>query len=433
MLDQHDVSRMRLPPGFDRESPDAAIASLASRLSAIPDELAGIEQELKQIGQKWGGTLHASAVLLQDELETYQVFPLLGQTELTFVLVGWVPAKQLDALESALQEAAEGRLAIDELPVTEEDKKQAPVALDNPRVARPFEGLVHLFSTPPYAGLDPTPLMAFFMPLFFGMMLGDIGYGVLLLGLTWWLRRRFQPGMLRDLATILALGSLWSIVFGVLYGELFGTLGEQVGLHPVLFDRMGSEHLLDLLALTLGVGGVHLLLSMLLGVWEGIRKRNRHDLLERGGRLLGLIALFGFAGILLDVLPRGFMTPTIALLIVGTVLLAWSVGKIGLLLAPIEMIGLVGNVLSYLRIAAIGLSSVYLALVAGEMVGVLGSVVVGGIVAVLLHALNMALGAFSPTIQSLRLHYVEFFRNFYVGGGRRYAPFQLRFQRQGEQ
>ena len=92
-------------------------------------------------------------------------------------------------------------------------------------------------------------------------------------------------------------------------------------------------------------------------------------------------------------------------------------------MGPIEFIGLIGNILSYLRIAAIGLASVYLARVANELAGIVGSIVVGFIIALLLHSLNLALGTFSPTIQSLRLHYVEFFRKFYEGGGRPFEPF----------
>ena len=92
-----------------------------------------------------------------------------------------------------------------------------------------------------------------------------------------------------------------------------------------------------------------------------------------------------------------------------------------------EFIGLMGNILSYLRIAAIGLASVYLAQVANQMAGKLGNLVLGALVAVLIHALNLVMGAFSPTIHSLRLHYVEFFRKFYQGGGRPYEPFESQF------
>jgi V/A-type H+/Na+-transporting ATPase subunit I len=137
-----------------------------------------------------------------------------------------------------------------------------------------------------------------------------------------------------------------------------------------------------------------------------------------------LVALFLIVGVLAKVLPAGVMTPAIAGMIVGIVLLGASLGWLGILMGPIEFIGLVGNVLSYLRIAAIGLASVYLAKVANDVAGIAGNLIVGIILAVLIHSLNLVLGAFSPTIHSLRLHYVEFFRKFYEGGGRPYRPYK---------
>jgi V/A-type H+-transporting ATPase subunit I len=101
---------------------------------------------------------------------------------------------------------------------------------------------------------------------------------------------------------------------------------------------------------------------------------------------------------------------------------------LGLLMGPIEFLGLIGNILSYLRIAAIGLASVYLAKVANDVSGLVGNVIVGAIIAILIHALNLVLGAFSPTIHSLRLHYVEFFRKFYEGGGRPYEPYRSKLR-----
>jgi V/A-type H+-transporting ATPase subunit I len=91
-------------------------------------------------------------------------------------------------------------------------------------------------------------------------------------------------------------------------------------------------------------------------------------------------------------------------------------------MAPLEIIGLVGNVLSYLRIAALGVASVYLARVANEL-GAAAPLWLGILIAALFHALNLALGAFSPTVQALRLHYVEFFSKFYDEGGDEFRPF----------
>jgi V/A-type H+-transporting ATPase subunit I len=222
------------------------------------------------------------------------------------------------------------------------------------------------------------------------------------------------------------MGSGWSIVFGLLFGEAFGTLGERLGLHPLWFDRASSEHVSGLLLMTLAIGAIHITLGLILGVWEAIRDRSRSLLLERGGMLVGLVSLFLLVGVLAGHLPAELRTPALSGLMIGIVLLGSSLGWLGLLMGPIEFIGLIGNVLSYLRIAAIGLASVYLAKVANDVAGMVGNLFVGILLAVLLHALNLVLGAFSPTIHSLRLHYVEFFRKFYEGGGREYEPFRSR-------
>lgn len=293
----------------------------------------------------------------------------------------------------------------------------------NPGWAKPFEPLVALLALPKYAAIDPTPLMAIFMPIFFGLMVGDIGYGLILLALMFYLRRRFASrATLRSLAEVLLFGSIWSIIFGLLFGEFFGTLGTEFGLHPLWFDR--GHEVQALFLLTLGIGAGHIVLGLGLGVWEAIRQHNRSELLEKGAMLVSLSALFLLVTILTDYLPASLLTPVIGLLLVGLAILIFSLGKLGFFLGPLELVSLMGNILSYLRIAAIGLASVYLAMVANALAGFMGNILVGLVVAVLFHALNIALGAFSPTIQALRLHYVEFFDKFYQSGGQSFRPFQ---------
>jgi V/A-type H+-transporting ATPase subunit I len=424
LLGREDISRLRLPTELGEACPDIALAALHRRLVAIPEDLAALDRELADLADRWSGKLAVWRGALRDEIDAIGVMSRFGETEATFALMGWVPESEVERVQSALTETVGEAVLTRQLPLTPELRDRVPLMLQNPRMARPFESLVRLRSLPRYDDFDPTWLMAVFMPILFGMMLGDIGYGALLLVASLVMMRKFKTGTLHDILIVLAMGSGWSILFGVLFGELFGSVGEHLGLDPLWFNRASPDNVAGLLLMALAVGSAHIALGLVLGVWEAVRRRSRSHLMERGGMLLGLISLFFIAAVLADLLPEGFMTPAITGLIVGIVLLSMPMGWMGLLIGPVEFIGLIGNVLSYLRIAAIGLASIYLAQVANDMAGKVGSLIVGIIVVVLIHALNLVMGAFSPTIHSLRLHYVEFFRKFYEGGGKPYEPFK---------
>jgi V/A-type H+-transporting ATPase subunit I len=424
LLGREDISRLRLPTELGVACPDIALAALHRRLVAIPKELAALDRELAGLADQWSGKLAAWRGALRDEIDALGVISRFGETETTFALMGWVPDTEVERVQSALVEAVGEAVLARRLALTPELRHRVPIMLQNPQMARPFESLVRLRSLPCYDDFDPTWLMAVFMPILFGMMLGDIGYGTLLLVASLIMLRKFKAGVSHDILVVLAMGAGWSILFGFLFGEFFGGLGEDLGLHPFWFNRASPDNVAGLLLMALAVGSAHIALGLILGVWEAIRRRSRNHLLERGGMLLGLVSLFFVAGVLADLMPEGFMTPAVAGLIVGVVLLSMPMGWMGILIGPVEFIGLIGNVLSYLRIAAIGLASIYLAQVANDMAGKIGSLIVGIIVVVLIHALNLVMGAFSPTIHSLRLHYVEFFRKFYEGGGKPYEPFR---------
>jgi V/A-type H+/Na+-transporting ATPase subunit I len=292
------------------------------------------------------------------------------------------------------------------------------VVLSNPRLLRPFETLIRLMPLPHYGTIDPTPFVAVFFPAFFGLMLGDIGYGAVLAALGLLLHARSKPGtVLRNVSEIIGPCALFSIIAGFLYGELFGDLGTRwLGLRPIAFSR--EEALIPFLLLAVALGAVHILLGLGLGVASNIR---RHPRAAAGRGVSALMIVLIILALLaaVDVLPKGFFTPAVVALLVAFPVLIVLEGVV----APIELLSTIGNILSYARIMALGVASVMLAVVANRMVGAIGSVAVGIMFALLFHLVNFAIALFSPTIHALRLHYVEFFGKFYSPGGVRYEPF----------
>jgi len=290
------------------------------------------------------------------------------------------------------------------------------VVLQNPRLCRPCEMLTRMVPLPRYGTLDPTPFVAVFFPMFFGLMLGDVGYGVVLAGLAALLHWRSRPGSnLRAVSEVGGACALFSIIFGVLFGEYFGDLGQRwLGLHPVWMNR--EEAIIPFLGLAISLGLVHILLGLVLGVLSA----RDHPRLAIGRGLSAVMILLILFAILaaVEVLPHRLLTPTVIALLVAFPVLIVIEG----LVAPVELLSTIGHILSYARIMALGTASVMLAVVANQMAGAMGSVIIGVLFALLFHLVNFGLGLFSPTIHALRLHYVEFFGTFYSPGGVRYQP-----------
>jgi len=395
------------------------------RLAELPSELAEAKAELDGVLAPMATVWAAARAQVAAELDQIEAVAQLGATSRTFVVVGWTPSSQLRLLEDDLELAAGQEIAFETLEPAPDEAP--PVLMRNVAPARPFEFLVRLLDLPRAGTIDPTTLMALFLPLMVGIMVGDVAYGTLLLALSLFARRRFAADspVVRDLTRVFVAGSLWAIVFGFLFGEALGDLGKRAGLPALWFYRGGKDAVEPLLLFTLAVGAAHVVLGLVLGLWRSALERRRDELLERAGSLLALVGVFGLAGLAADRLPQGALVPAVAAIVLGVILVVVPGGALGLMMGPLTLIGTLGNVLSYLRLAAVGLASAYLAVVANQL-GALGPIWMGVLVAALFHALNLALAGFSPMIQALRLHYVEFFSKFYEGGGEPFRPFGAR-------
>lgn len=420
LLGRQQVNRVRLPHRFESVPFRDAISAMERRMIELPVEIQTVRDRIDTEIRRHPDWVTASE-RLAEQIDQLGALHHLGATTHTFVLSGWVPAPRLEEVRREVARVA-GRDAIVELAPIAEDE-QPPVLMSNRSMARPFESLVSLLSAPRYGSLDPTTLMMIFLPLFFGMMLGDVVYGAVLLVIAIVVRRRTMVSSpsVAQFAKIFVLAAIWTMIWGVVFGEFLGDLGNRwFGLEPIWINR--EEALEPLLIFSIALGVAHITLGLVLGVWLAGREHDRKRLGTSAGTLLALVGAMLVVGVAVDRIPSGVMTPGVAAIVVGTVLMIAMDGPMGLLTGPLDLIGLAGNILSYLRIAAIGVASVYLARVANEL-GSLGPLWFGIIVAGLFHALNLALGVFSPSIQALRLHYVEFFGKFYEGDGAPFHPF----------
>jgi V/A-type H+-transporting ATPase subunit I len=291
------------------------------------------------------------------------------------------------------------------------------VVLTNPTIFEPFERLTAMLPLPRYGTFDPTPFVAVFFPMLFGVIVGDVGYALLLavIALVLW-RRGPRRGLARDLSRIAAAVASYSALFGVLFGELFGDLGHRwLGMKPLWMDR--AEAILPFLGLAISLGLVHMVLGLVVGAID--KRRHPREAAGRGLTAFMILLIAVVLAAMLEVLPGGLFTPAIIALLVSFPILIALEGAAALL----ELITTIGHVFSYARVMALGTASVMLAIVANQMVGAFGGAAIGVVFALLFHLVNFGIALFSPTIHVLRLHYVEFFGTFFDPGGGPYQPF----------
>ena len=418
LLSEAGVQALSLPDQFEGQSVSATIRRMQARLEDLPNELAETERERRRIAGERGRDLARIQASVRDHLSTIHAMEQAVVTPRAFVLEGWIPSAARPDLEGQLGKSFGGRVEVETVSSEEWAGDTVPVVLKNPRLFRPFETITGMMPLPKYGTVDPTPFVAVFFPMFFGVVLGDMGYGALLGVISLILRFRSQlDTKLRSISEIGLACSLFTMVFGFLYGELFGDLGHRIGLHPIIFNR--EEAFFPFLGLALALGVVHIVLGLVVGAVKMFRGDKRRALGKGMAAVMVVLIVMALMAAF-DMLPERFFTPLVISVLVAFPILVIGEG----ILAPIELVSTLGNVLSYARIMAVGTASVMMAVVANRMAGAFGGVVVGTLFALLFHLINFVLGVFSPTIHLLRLHYVEFFGKFYSPGGSQYRPFR---------
>ena len=366
---------------------------------------------------------------LSTEIQKMEAPLRFTTTKNTFIVEGWIPENKYQSLKDILKKKFGDRVNLDKIKYS--DDEPVPVEFKHSTPVKPFELLLELFEYPKTREIDPTFAIFITFPLFYGIMLGDIGYGVVIFFASLFMKTKFKTEGWKMILGILEYSSIYTIAFGFIDGEFFGfdifhLLGikEIFGLHMPILNRIVD--FMPIMILSISIGVVHVLLGLVFGFINVYREYNlKEAILKKGGWIILIFSIIFLASSLY--LSDILLYFGGVLLLVSIVLLVIGEGFIGL----IEIFGIMSNILSYVRLMAIGLSSVGIAIVINSIVvdiifpkgGIF--LLLGYSVLIVGHIGNILLGILASFLHALRLHYVEFFTKFYEGGGIKYKPFGI--------
>jgi V/A-type H+-transporting ATPase subunit I len=480
-----EAQRILVQNGFTETPAPVRTGSPMDAAKSIDDEIASLQKSLDEANVRLSELKkeNETFILASDEELSIQVdkaeFPLrVGTSGHTFVIDAWVPLNAIDELKRALQAKIGDGLSIEVLETVprrehihpeeaytgaskEHVQEEAPTKIDQKKPIGFFSYLTALISTPKYGEIDPTVVIAITFPIFFGLMVGDVGYGVpfILLGILG--LRKCRSKEWRTISTMLLFGGIWATLFGMfLFGEAFGMhfspqwvpttashtqypYGNELSWSSLLGTNLPQIGIISklnnvklFLYITIWIGFAHLLLGYAIGIYnETIRHGFKHAFFHKIGWtmiLLGGVFLFPW---ILDLLilnkPVGVTSPLfilgIGLIIPGIIISIKGEGGSAIL----ELPALVSNVVSYTRLAAIGMAKAGMALafnmIAIEMIAPAGgiAIIAGMLIFMVGHLMIFILAILSAGIHGIRLHYVELFQKFFEGGGLEFNPLKI--------
>ena len=469
-LSKARLGELRLPGRFDTMPLGAAADELGRVRQGGDDMQRALNAERDRLAQQHGPALYAVRDALKDRVAVHDVRAVSARGKYSLAMQGYVPADRIPALQSALSRFGDA-VSYEVFPVDEHHDQDVPVELKNSGYVTPFQNTVMgLMSLPKYGSFDPTWVVALFVPLFFGIIMADIGYGLLFLAFGMWLlgkaRRNegwdlslfgayLPPATLRDLGFVTNVMAGWTILWGFLTGEFFGTLFEHLGVFYMnndLLNRLwgwtgvhfggehaaeGAHHGTGLIPIvfprldTVNFGNIALVIALLFGIlqvlwgWairiqQGRKHGDQLHFWEGIAMFGGIAALILLAFISKAASDFGALTnfadPRVILMFLGfaTFIIGYLRVAKHLPLLPVELLSQGGAVVSYARLFAVGLVSAILARLVTDLgwamyerIGFLG-ILIGIVIGAALHFLVLALTLIGHILQPIRLHMVEF-------------------------
>ena len=402
--------------------------ALAENLAALEKERQEIEQRIAGLGGKREALLEASdraAIALRRE----EAKSRLVGTDKVFLLEGWLPADRCAALEKALEPFT---CAIETREPTEDEYPQVPVQLKNNKLTRPLNMVTEMYSLPAYGTLDPNPLMAPFFILFYGIMMADMGYGLLMMIASVIISKKYRPkGTSGELFSLLGLCGISTFIMGALTGGFFGDFLTQlvaivspgtVFALPKLFDPL--DDLTMILIGSMALGMVQIVTGMAISLIEKCKRKKFLDAFFEE-----ITWWIVFVGIALLALGKGAAVLYVgcALVLLGPIVQGKGWGKLTGVFGSLynHVTGYFGDILSYTRLMALMLAGSVIAQVFNMLAAMPGNVIAFIIISMLGNAMNFGLNLLGCYVHDLRLQCLEFFNKFYVDGGKPFRPMTL--------
>ena len=424
-------------PEEEQEKYSALITELESKESELSAKLKACSQEYMPAIQKLSDYYNSLSA-------RYDGMAKSEETESTMLTKFWIPVDKTQELSEKINAVSTDLELVLNDPAPDEEP---PSLLNNSNMVKPFNVLTELYSSPTYRGIDPTPLLAPFFWIFFGMCLGDAGYALVLFGTIMYVLKKYKKmsGGIKEFIRLFLFCSVSTFIYGVISGSFFGDFIDAFlpPLVPVknslmLVDPMKNP--MQVLGISLLIGVIHLMFGLLIAAYDRMRHGEFIDAIGHDISWFLFIVGLCLLGVTMGgMLPAHFQQIGAAMAGLGAVIIFLYAGKgernifkriTSGLLALYGATSYLGDILSYSRLLALGFGSAVIGVVINLLGGLASDIpYVGWLVAVVVviggHIFSIAINLLGSFVHPLRLQYVEFFGKFYSGGGEPFTPLTL--------
>ena len=422
------------PPSATTKTPSVKIEELIAKIEALDKQDEELKAKLLELSESVEDIELVSDYFMS-RADKYRALANIDHSKRTFIIKGYIATEKVESLKAELEAKFLSAVTFEKA-----DGEEVPVAIKNNAFTAPAAGLTELYSMPSKADIDPTPIMSFFYYFFFGMMLSDAGYGLLLALGAWLLIKKCKPekSMENTLRLFIYCGIstvIWGIIFGSFFGDAIWVISDVFfgkKLPPWPINPMNQA--IELFIVSLAMGFVVILTGLIAKFFNTIRNEGIVSAIFETGSWI--IILLGIAAIAVGIFINIAILTTVgaAAAIVGALLVVSNgvrLKGIGGILSGLgglyDITSYISDLMSFSRLMALGLTTAAMGQVF-NLLGSMGGRSIGGALGMFIiftvgHLLSFALNALGAYVHTLRLQYVELFGKFYEGGGKPFKPF----------